>query len=633
MKEEQLFALVFASFALTFLLGVLGPSLVNLPSSFSSSSSSSSPSSSASSDYTSVDADTVADSLLNEILFYTEYTLNRQLIESEIWESIVEPYKVNTFEVSSPLSGYSYKWSLDGWHHTDGTKAEIVFTTPGQASTITVEAYKDETSELIITKEISVMCKYVRRELRNLNDQDRVAFFQAVSILQRVPTQVGKALYGKNYRSKDFFNRIHLYYGGSKSCDHWHQGPGFVTSHLTFSLLYEQALQSINPSVSLPYWDFTLESTLYEPDSFRSSGVFSNDWFGDAECEGDDHMPTAGRFAYVPTMTDASDFSLIVSPYGLLRSPWNSDPTPYLTRSSLIYNIENNLKPSGCAEYHHAMGFTTLKDLFKQLNSATHGHIHELIGGSWNPWDSLDTPNTNEGMTEAYEFAHSTEAYSKSMWRYDFLLCPEGAGRCNEGDSEDECQCVCTEESMRNYTSQHVLSATKIITSLVFYDPEGNAIANWQNKTTKLPYDALPGYSEEDTSAMYQEIIDVLCSPGYIGDMFQATSTNDVTFWILHPTVERLWHLFRSNTKMGWIDFDESWPDADQSCDGHFSYDTTPFKNIFDSDDIVYTNADLYDLLDPTQDSFPYVYDNFRWAHCTFLDYDMSGTELPEEAE
>jgi hypothetical protein len=150
------------------------------------------------------------------------------------------------------------------------------------------------------------------------------------------------------YRSKDFFNRIHLYYGGSKSCDHWHQGPGFVTSHVAFSLMYEQALQAVNPSISLPYWDFTLESTFLTPTSFRTSGVFSADWFGDAACNNTHHTPTDGRFAYVPVMQDARNFSDVYSPYGLLKSPWNADPSTYLSRSSLIYGLPNNLKPSGC---------------------------------------------------------------------------------------------------------------------------------------------------------------------------------------------------------------------------------------------------------------------------------------------
>lgn len=68
--------------------------------------------------------------------------------------------------------------------------------------------------------------------------------------------------------------------GGTKDCDHWHQGAGFVTSHMGLTLMFEQSLQSINPAVSVPYWDFTLESTFFGAADFRSSGVFADDWFG-----------------------------------------------------------------------------------------------------------------------------------------------------------------------------------------------------------------------------------------------------------------------------------------------------------------------------------------------------------------
>lgn len=88
---------------------------------------------------------------------------------------------------------------------------------------------------------------------------------------------------------------------------------------------------------------------------------------------------------------------------------------------------------------------------------------------------------------------------------------------------------------------------------------------------------------------------------------------------MIHPSVERVWHLVRLNTYNGLTAFDDSWPDASISCSGHFSYNPTPFKNIFDKNDVVYTNSDLYDLLNPTKDSFPYIYDNFRWSHCDYL--------------
>ena len=72
--------------------------------------------------------------------------------------------------------------------------------------------------------------------------------------------------------------------------------------------------------------------------------------------------------------------------------------------------------------------------------------------------------------------------------------------------------------------------------SLSLISPGGGvAFSRLQGKV----YYKLPGYSEEDTKAIYEQLLYLLCSPGHIGTMFQATSTNDITFWVLHPTVDR----------------------------------------------------------------------------------------------
>jgi hypothetical protein len=110
-----------------------------------------------------------------------------------------------------------------------------------------------------------------------------------------------------------------------------------------------------------------------------------------------------------------------------------------------------------------------------------------------------------------------------------------------------------------------------------------------------------------------------LCDPGYMGDMFQATSSNDVTFWVIHPNLERVWHVIRINAYKGLLSFDDTWPDSEVTCQGHYASNIQPFKNVFDDNNMLYTNAELYDLLDPNQDDYPYLFDNFDWTHCKFL--------------
>ncbi|CAM9338893.1 unnamed protein product, partial [Ectocarpus sp. 4 AP-2014] len=71
-----------------------------------------------------------------------------------------------------------------------------------------------------LTHEIKVTVRYVRRENRDLTDRDCETFFNAVSVLQRVPSAVGGEIYDDKYYSTDYFNRLHLYYGGHRDCDH-----------------------------------------------------------------------------------------------------------------------------------------------------------------------------------------------------------------------------------------------------------------------------------------------------------------------------------------------------------------------------------------------------------------------------
>ena len=103
-------------------------------------------------------------------------------------------------------------------------------------------------------------CRYVRRELRELTDADRDIFLDAFMVLSRVETQAGVHKYGKHYRSLIDFELMHLKAAGDKRLDHIHDGVGLLTQHASMSSEMELSLQSVTPTIALPYWDYTFDS-------------------------------------------------------------------------------------------------------------------------------------------------------------------------------------------------------------------------------------------------------------------------------------------------------------------------------------------------------------------------------------
>jgi len=559
--------------------------------------------------------DSISTSSTLSMTVYNEYTQSKPIetgTNTYPWSYVAEPNRATTLAVDDADSDSWYKWTVDGHVQGYGSSVEVLFTEVGEHQVMLVEKTATSTSYL----SVKVMVKYVRREIRSLTDLDREKFFNAVHILARVPTEVGQELFGKNYKSKDYFNRVHLYYGGTADCDHWHQGAGFVTSHVTFTLEYEMALQTVFPDIAQPYWDFTLESTFYRADDWRSSPIFSDSWFGAASPDNNLHTVTEGRWAYETAMTNARNFSQIVNSYGVLRAPWNNDPTPFMTRHDHVYGYMNNMKPSGCKEYYIALRKSTWMSMSKQLNAAAHGHIHETIGGSWNHYYADRIKSTTVGPA-VLTFAHEIQALSKELWRAGYIACPD---TCSMDTAWEDCQCEFDAGSYKGgKTSYEILDEVGILAQVDYYDEEGHKINSYYDANGTVYY-TLPGYTEEASKHIYDELLEMLAVPGHIGDMFQATSSNDITFWVLHGTVDRLWHYKR----LGPTDnYDETW-DPYHTCYGHNPSNFQPFKNIFDSNDNYYTNAELYENLRPDKPVLQYMYDSFDWPHCELLGYDMS---------
>ena len=47
---------------------------------------------------------------------------------------------------------------------------------------------------------------------------------------------------------------------GDVECDQFHEGTGFMAHHFALTVAFESSIRSVNPAVTVPYWDYTRDS-------------------------------------------------------------------------------------------------------------------------------------------------------------------------------------------------------------------------------------------------------------------------------------------------------------------------------------------------------------------------------------
>ncbi|KAJ3292727.1 hypothetical protein HDU79_001121 [Rhizoclosmatium sp. JEL0117] len=105
-----------------------------------------------------------------------------------------------------------------------------------------------------------------RKEWRDLTVSERMAYIKAVQGVRSLPSTAGRRSYFDDLVS------IH-----ASVIDYIHQTPSFWPWHRYYLRLFEEALQQIDPSVVLPYWDwgFDGDAPLANEDVFgKGSGQF-----------------------------------------------------------------------------------------------------------------------------------------------------------------------------------------------------------------------------------------------------------------------------------------------------------------------------------------------------------------------
>jgi hypothetical protein len=586
------------------------------------------------------------------------------------WDRIVEPHKTTELQLSNSWlseasAEYNYTWTVAG-HSAQGRAAHFTFTKVGHLHTVRLVAASELSEPLEFNAHI--MCKYVRRELRSLSTTDREALLASMRSLWETPSDSLNT--GHNIA---WFTEKHLAGAASRDCDHWHDGAGVYTHHAAFSIEFEKTLQAIDSSVALAYWDYSIDAQTFGS-NYSGSVIFSDDWFGALPSfDGKDggkatsHVVTSGRWAFlnVPKTSDAAREHGFGSARGLLRSPWNLESSPYVTRSQsgTVLGTHPFQTFPDCLAFSNCYLKRTLADMSECLNGATHGSVHVIVGGHWGLGSGItaDAKGEPASLSEVgWSRGEQVLLIAKNLWRQGFIQCPNADdSTCAGGsDSATECTCSCPAEARSGMTAYDVLYSAGVL--------------HWlQEDTSNLP-DTPTQNATSDTEA-WEALLSTICSMGRVGDMFTSASPLDPLFWVIHPTGDRLVAARRlaalgafsaDNATNPFVHFDETWGYAHATdtasdvgivcdwsdlsnatgrpkcslgdCKGHGEFDVLPFTNlsasVTEQEDVVggYTNRQIYELLHPHSPELPYVYDSFAWPHCTHNGTALFGASIEQ---
>jgi len=593
---------------------------------------------------------------------------------------VVEPNRVTTLEAATPQESLvrsdslTFTWKFQHIHSVDndeviltGSIIEYNFKKLGEYTLSVVAANEKSTR----TSEHMVHCLYVKREIRNLLSEDRDAFLNAAFTIWDVSTQMGREKYGSDFTGMDLFAREHAAEAtGDILCDHWHEGSGFLLHHVALTLSFDMSLRSVDPSVTLPYWDFTIEGNYIDsmgggPAEIASvSPVLTAEWFG--EVDGLSHVKNS-RWAHVEAVY-AHPSDTAQNSYGIVRAPWNNAKDTELVRHmSDVCGIEpiNKAIPT-CATHLALLEGETLGTWLLSIAGNGHGPLHVNTGGVFGECEKsvkdfysefeedlavnmtltgiseqiLEATGKDFGWADDNEFTMAELVMEKIHLEYfhiyrslyrsqicaadgmpNHLSCPDS---CDEDTPESECLCTCT-----GIDSSGTVSAD----------------FDWQNLEPCL-------YASDLTKQMFfaavpekirKHLITDICSAGAKeGEQLESASPVDPVFWLIHPILDRMTQVKRlavlGDIPFGEIGKVEAWTDEEwidysfytsdnYTCTGHSMHDAVlqnlpipqRLVNYADSNgDGHLSNIEFWEGVDPVSGAgLDYIYDNFEWNHCT----------------
>ncbi len=137
----------------------------------------------------------------------------------------------------------------------------------------------------------------VRRNARDLSADEKRAFTDAILALKAKPSPWDDRV--------STYDQFVTWHRDAFHCDLMaaHMGPAFFPWHRQFLRLFEQQLREVDPSVTLPYWDWTVDNT-------TDAYIWQDDFMGGSGDPSQDHAVIDGPFrkgAWEITVFDEAD--------------------------------------------------------------------------------------------------------------------------------------------------------------------------------------------------------------------------------------------------------------------------------------------------------------------------------------
>lgn len=153
--------------------------------------------------------------------YYEREVMGYQIADGDTpWKHLVQINKETQMKVDYPTTGCDYEWSMS---NSDakliGDSVEYVFMHGGYHTVSLTETCTSAGTS--VTLDLTVMCKWVRYEIRTLTEDDRNQFFDALEVVYKTKQEMGQKLYGKKFRSAASLVKEHLNGAADKMCDHW----------------------------------------------------------------------------------------------------------------------------------------------------------------------------------------------------------------------------------------------------------------------------------------------------------------------------------------------------------------------------------------------------------------------------